>query len=86
MGISDFIKRHPVSIYFALTFAISWGGFLLAVSPGGFPGTKEQFGTLFPIVVSAMLAGPSVTSILLTGLVDGRAGFRGLLSRLFIWR
>ncbi len=86
MGFSDFIKRHPVSIYFALTFAISWGGFILVVGPGGFPGTKEQFGTLFPIVVSMMLAGPSVASILLTGLVDGRAGFHELLSRLFIWR
>ncbi len=86
MCISGFIKRHPVSIYFALTFAISWGGFILVVGPGGFPGTKEQFGTLFPIVVSAMLAGPSIAGILLTGLVDGRAGFRELLSRLFRWR
>jgi len=86
MGISGFIKGHPVLTYFALVFIISWGGFLLVVGPGGFPGTKEQFGTLLPIVVSAMLAGPSVASILLTGLVDGRAGFRELLSRLFRWR
>ena len=33
-----------------------------------------------------MLAGPSVAGLLLTGLVDGRAGFRELLSRLLRWR
>ena len=33
-----------------------------------------------------MLAGPSVAGILLTGLVDGRAGLRELLSRLLRWR
>ncbi len=26
--IKAFIKSHPVLTYFALTFAISWGGFL----------------------------------------------------------
>jgi hypothetical protein len=36
--------------------------------------------------VSAMLAGPSVAGILLTGLVSGRAGLRELLSRLLRWR
>jgi hypothetical protein len=40
------------------------------VGPGGFPGTKEQFETLFPFVAWAMLAGPSVAGILLTGLVS----------------
>jgi hypothetical protein len=34
----------------------------------------------------AMLAGPAVAGILLTGLVDGRAGLRKLLSRLLRWR
>ena len=81
-----FIKRHPVPTYFALTFAISWGGFVLAVGPGGFPGTDEQFETLLPFVALAMLAGPSVAGILLTGLVSGRAGLRELLSRLLTWR
>lgn len=84
--IKAFIKRHAVLTYFTLTFAISWGGFVLVVGPGGFPGTKEQLETLFPSVVIAMLAGPSVAGILLTGLVDGRAGFRELLSRLLRWR
>jgi uncharacterized protein len=84
--ITAFIKRHSVLSYFALTFAISWGGFVLAVGPGGFPGTNEQFETLLPLVALAMLAGPSVAGILLTSLVSGRSGLRELLSRLLKWR
>ena len=86
-AIKAFIKRHPVPTYFALTFVISWGGILIGHGgPGGIPGTREQFERLLPVVILAMLAGPSVAGILLTGLVHGRAGFRELLSRLLRWR
>jgi membrane protease YdiL (CAAX protease family) len=84
--IKAFITGHPVPIYFALTFAISWGGFVLVVGPGSFPGTGSQFDTLTPFVASAMLAGPSIAGLLLTGLVSGKAGLRELLSRLLRWR
>jgi membrane protease YdiL (CAAX protease family) len=80
------ITRHPVATYFALTFAISWGGVLIVVGPGGFPGTPEQLETLLPIAVLAMIAGPSVAGILLTGLIDGKTGLREFLSRLLRWR
>ncbi len=86
-SIKAFITRHPVATYFALTFAISWGGVLLVIGgPGGIPGTPEQFERLLPFAGLAMLAGPSVAGILLTGLVYGRAGFREVLSRLLRWR
>jgi uncharacterized protein len=82
-----FILRHSVLTYFALTFAISWGGVLLVIGgPGGIPGTTEQLERLLPFAILAMLAGPSVAGILLTGLVFGRVGFRDLLSRLLRWR
>jgi membrane protease YdiL (CAAX protease family) len=84
--IKAFIKTHPVLTYYALAFAISWCGMLILVGPGGIPATPEQTEMLFPIALLAMLAGPSVAGILLTGLVQGRAGFRELLSRLFRWR
>jgi CAAX protease family protein len=76
------IKRHPVLTYYALTFAISWGCVLMVLGPGGIPMTAEQFETVGPLVYVALLAGPSVAGLLLTGLVAGRAGFRELLSRL----
>ena len=35
-AIKALITRHPVPVYFALTFAISWGGVLLVIGgPGG---------------------------------------------------
>ena len=84
--IKAFIKKHPVLSYFALAFAISWGGFVMVVGPGSFPGTGSQFDTLTTFVVLAMLTGPSVAGLLLTSLVSGRAGFRELLSRLLTWQ
>ncbi|MDH4135841.1 MAG: CPBP family intramembrane metalloprotease, partial [Anaerolineae bacterium] len=82
----DFIKSNPVLTYYALTFAISWGGILIVVGPGGIPGTREEFERLLPVVILALLAGPSVAGLLLTGLVHGRAGLRELLSRLLRWQ
>jgi uncharacterized protein len=70
------------------TFVISWGGILLVVGlgPGGFSATPQQFQAVFPYALPAMLAGPSVAGILLTGLIDGRSGLHELLSRLLRWR
>lgn len=85
--IKTFIKRHPVLTFYVGVFVISWGGVLLVIGGfGGIPATKEQFETLLPVAIMALLAGPIVAGILLTGLVYGRAGFRELRSRLFRWR
>jgi membrane protease YdiL (CAAX protease family) len=85
--IKDFIERHAVPAYFALTFAVSWSGFILVVGgPRGFPGDPDEFERLLPFAAWAMLAGPSVSGLLLTGLVSGGAGLRELLSRLLKWR
>jgi membrane protease YdiL (CAAX protease family) len=86
--IKGFIMKHPVLTYYALTFAISWGGMLFAVGvgPGGLSVTPEQFQTRVPYAVPAMIVGPSVAGILLTGLVYGRAGLREFGSRLLKWR
>lgn len=85
--IKAFTKSHPVLTYVALTFSISWGSVLLVIGgPGGIPATPEQAETLFAVVLLAMLLGPSIAGILLTGLVHGRAGLCELLSRLLRWR
>ena len=86
ISIRAFIKGHSVATYFVLAFAISWGGILLVVGPGGFPGTPEQFDTLLPWVGLAMLVGPPIAGILLTSFFHGRAGLREILSRLLRWR
>jgi membrane protease YdiL (CAAX protease family) len=86
--IKAFIKRHPLLSYYALVFAISWGGILLVVGlgPGGIPATKEQVGALMPFMLLALFAGPSVAGLVMTGLVYGREGFRHLLTRMTRWR
>lgn len=84
--IKNFIKKHAVLTYFVLTFIFTWGCMAMAIYPGGFPITDEQFETAGALVYVAMLIGPSGAGLLLTGLLDGRVGFRELLSRLFRWR
>jgi hypothetical protein len=74
--IKAFIKSHPLLSYFALVFAISWGGMLLVILAGGTSG--------FPML--AWVAGPPVAGIVFTGLLYGRAGFRDLLRRMTRWR
>jgi membrane protease YdiL (CAAX protease family) len=81
-----FITKHPVVTYFTLTFALSWGGFLLAGGSGLLAGTSWQADPRFMAAVFAMLAGPPVAGILLTVLVSGKAGLRELISRLLKWR
>ena len=76
-----FLQRHPIASYFALTFALSWTGALLAAAPHllhGQPVPKMAGILMFP----AMLLGPSVVGIALTVLVDGRAALRELFSRI----
>lgn len=77
-----FFKKHPLWAYFILTFIISWGAILLLVGVDGIPVAPDQAVTLG----MAILLGPTIASILLTGLTTGKEGFRELLSRLFKWR
>src|SRR6266545_2754861 len=84
--ITAFIKRHPVLTYYALTFALSWGAIFTVIAFRGIPASKEQMNMVLPVAIVAMLVGPSVAGILLTGLADGRAGFRELRSRLLKWQ
>lgn len=85
--IKALVARHPVPAYFALAFAISWGGALFVIGgAGGMRGTPPTSDPRFASALMAMLAGPCVTGILLTALVYGRSGLRELLSRLVTWR
>jgi membrane protease YdiL (CAAX protease family) len=84
--IREFVQRHPALSYYVLTFAISWGGILMLAGPSGIHATKEEFERLLPIWVPVLVLGPSLTGILLTGVVAGRPGLREFRSRLLKWR
>jgi membrane protease YdiL (CAAX protease family) len=84
--IKAFITRRAAATYFALTFTISWGGLLLIGGSSGTTGTTWQSDPRLPLLVMAMLAGPSIAGLLLTWLVSGQAGLREVRSRLLRWR
>ena len=79
---TNFIKRHSLLVYFTLTFVISWGAVLILAGPNGIPVAEDQA----VVLGMALLLGPSVAGILLTGLTSGRDGFREALSHLLTWR
>jgi uncharacterized protein len=82
------IGSHPLLSFYVLAFGISWSAILLAVGlgPGGFSATPQQLQVAIPYAVPAMLAGPGIAGLLLTGVLYGRAGFRDLVTRLLKWR
>ncbi|MGF1472294.1 MAG: CPBP family intramembrane glutamic endopeptidase [Rubrobacteraceae bacterium] len=84
--IRTFVERYPVATYFVLAFAISWVGILILAGPGGISANSEPSEALVPLLYPAMLLGPGVAGVLLTGLVSGRAGLRDIFASLTRWR
>ena len=86
MGTHDyFVKRKPVLAYFVLTLIISWGSLLLIMGVGGILGTTAVPTERMPLLYLGMLLGPSLSGLLMIGLVYGRLGIRELLLRLRHW-
>ena len=79
------IHRYPVTAYFAITFAVSWGAALCVALPWLLRGrgVPDLAGILmFPV----MLLGPSLTGLAITRALDPTAGLRGLAATLRRWR
>ena len=69
----------PMSIGLGVILVIIGG-------PGAIPTPNEQAMKLLPVAIVGMVLGPSISGILLTGLVYGRSGLREFRSRLLKWR
>jgi membrane protease YdiL (CAAX protease family) len=78
---ASLIRRHPLIAYFLLAFGISWGGIAFVAGPFALSG-----GPLMVTLLLAIAAGPTTASLVLTGIVNGRAGYRDLLARTTRWR
>lgn len=76
------IKERPVLTYYFLTFLISWGSIAILGLIYGNPTASSVFQNKGPILMIPFLFGPFISSLLLTGLIDGRNGYKQLLSRL----
>lgn len=79
------LRQHPLLGYFALAYAISWGGTFVVLGATGFDLTVLRPLDTGLIFVS-MLLGPSIAGLTMTALLEGRAGLRELRSRLLCWR
>lgn len=79
------VAERPVLAFYTLAFAISWGAILILVGPDGFLGMTATSPS-FALVGFASILGPSLAGVVMTVLVDGRAGLSDLLSRLRRWR
>lgn len=78
-------KEHPVTMYYLLTFLISWGG--LTIIAGGPNGISPNYAikSFLPVYLITV-AGPFISGLLMVGLYDGIKGYREFVSRLFKWR
>lgn len=77
-----FIKKCALVIYFMLAFIVSWGLATLIVGPSEIINVKAEAGSKIPLVVMAMVLGPTFAGLLCTWLVDRKEGLKSLLSRL----
>lgn len=76
-------KSFPsLATYFILAFLISWGAIFLAVGAHGFPVTEDQL----PVLIVAMLLGPSAAGAIASFTAYGRRGLRAQFSGLVHWR
>jgi uncharacterized protein len=82
----NWLRSHPLLSYYALVFAISWGGILLVAGPSGLFNSKANPEELTQFIYFAALAGPSVAGVAMTGLLHGKTGLRDLLARALRWR
>lgn len=80
--IKNLATKFPVSIYFVAVFLISWGGVILVAGSTGMPASPEDTARLFPMALTAMLAGPTLAGLLMTMLTFGSVGFRNLWSKM----
>jgi membrane protease YdiL (CAAX protease family) len=77
---------HPLALYYALTFLISWAGMLVIAGRRLAPANAEEHSAVLAIAIATMLAGPLVGGLLMTAVVAGRSGLRELFERMLMWR
>jgi membrane protease YdiL (CAAX protease family) len=84
MTAGSWSQRRPLLAYFGLTYVISWGCIALVLGATGFDLARLRPVDTGLIFVS-MLLGPSVSGLVMTARLEGRAGLRRLWLSLARW-
>lgn len=79
---TTFVKRHPVSAGFVLMFACTWPIDLWAAA-NSHGWAVPSVPPILPLLIGY---GFVVASLVMTGIVSGRAGVRALLGQFLVWR
>lgn len=86
-GFKAFAKRHPLTAYFILAFALMWVfvvPIMLSQRGLGIITLPDSLMDVFLLV--ATFSGPLPAALIMTTLIDGREGRRQLIRRMFQWR
>jgi membrane protease YdiL (CAAX protease family) len=84
-GIRAFARQHPLTMFFALAYGVTW----LLWAPVvllGIPAFDPVRHAPSPYALPGVAIGVSGSAFLMVALVDGRAGVRRMLARLVSWR
>jgi uncharacterized protein len=84
----NLLARYPLISFFVLAYALSWLAwspwFLSEAGTGLLPFDGGRFSTLLNI--AALVLGPTLSALVVTGASEGREGLRRLLRRIVLWR
>lgn len=83
------LARHPLVSFFVMAYAftwIVWTPWVLGADGAGLLSIRIDPGAVGYLNAAAILAGPTVAGLIMTGVCEGRAGIRRLLARLVLWR
>ncbi|MFI0540666.1 CPBP family intramembrane glutamic endopeptidase [Streptomyces sp. WSLK1-3] len=91
-GLRGSIRRHPLTWFFTLAFALSWAAWTPYVLSGNglgvwhftFPGGRA--GSQLTGVLPGAYLGPIASALLVTGITEGRAGLRTWRARMTKFR
>jgi len=77
------MKQNPVVSYFVLAYALSW----IVWIPVALVVTSAEEPPEWILLLTILgIYGASAAGFIMTGIMDGRAGVRGLLGRVRVWR
>ena len=83
------LARYPLTSFFVMAYAFSWivwSPWVLGKDGAGLLPIQIPQTVVGYLNATAILCGPTVAALIMTGTIEGRAGVRTLLGRLVLWR